>query len=274
MRSPAGERAFSLIEVIISSALVLLLATLFINAVLTGETGVAASGMHARASLVAEEGIEAVHNIRDSSFLNLVDGTYGLGQSGGTWALIGTSDTEGAFTRSITISTIDTQTKLVVSTVTWPEAAGRTGSVSLSSYITDFSQLVPQSKSLQVNVSGGHISANTKVVGIKIKNIGASPITLSSTTVAWSGGSAAHFTEVDINGSNPNWASTGAPYYPVGQQVSSSTVGMTPAVLMQPNSQSPINAIVFDNSMHNSIVTITFIMSDNSTYTATTPLMP
>ena len=261
----------SLVEVIVSAALILLLATVFIGALVSGEQGTQLSGARTRASFLAEEGLEAARNIRDQDFENLADGSYGIGQNAGSWAFVGTSDTKDSFTRTVTIQTTNTNTRLVTSNVTWQQNAQRPGSVSLSTYLTNTALLVPEVKNLQVDISGGHISNNTKFVGLKIKNIGSSPIRLSSTTIAWSGGAGTHFNQINING-GAVWSSTG-PGYPAGDQVSSSTVGIT-SVLMQPNSQTPLNAINFDGSMHGAFFVIGFIMSDNSSTTITTPVMP
>jgi|GEM_PF-1952003 len=268
--SHTKNRGFSLVEVIVSSALVLILSLTFIQATLAGQSGTQAAGMRARATLVAEEALEAVHNIRDFSFLGVTDGTYGLTQAGGTWSLSGSSDTQGPFTRTITISSVDVTTKLVTAKVSWTNLAGTISSTSLSSYVTDFSLLIPEAKSLQVDVSGGHTTGGNKVVGIKIKNIGGGDIYLSSTTIAWVGGNGNTFTKVSINGATPDWASTGG-FYPVGAQTSSSTVGFIAPVKLQKNSQSPLNVIEFDGNMKNAVLTITFIMSDNSAYTTVTP---
>lgn len=89
--------------------------------------------------MLAEEGLEAARNIRDENYVNLTDGTYGLSISNNKWAFTGTQDTTGAYTRRLTISTIDDSTKQVVCTVIWP--GGK--QVSLSTYLTDWRRLTP-----------------------------------------------------------------------------------------------------------------------------------
>ena len=51
------------------------------------------AGSKQRAVFLAEEGIEAVRNIRDEAFINLNDSTYGRGITGNTWSLSGANDT-------------------------------------------------------------------------------------------------------------------------------------------------------------------------------------
>lgn len=262
---------FSLVEVIISAALVLLLSTLFVQAVVGGQQGTQINGEHARASLVAEEGLEALYNLRDNAFSNLVDGSWGLTQSGGTWALTAATDTEDIFTRRISIADIDASTKVATATVTWQEPGGRTGSVSLTSYISDFGQLIPEAKDFSVDISGGHISNNTRLVGVKIKNTGNNPITVSTTTVYWSGGSATSITEIDINGKTV-WSPDSNVGYPDAYQASGGSEGMT-SVTIGPNSGNPLNNIIFDQSIHGASFTIVFTMSDNSVATTTIPTL-
>ncbi len=249
----------------------LLLATLFTNAILSGQEGAVISGAQTRANLVAEEGLEAVRNMRDSTFINVIDGTYGIGQVNGTWTLVGTSDIVDIYTRSVTIQTVDPSTKQVTSTVSWSKNGQRSGTVSLVTYLTDTSLLVPQIKKLQVDISGGHISANTRLVGIKIKNIGSTPITLSTTTVAWVGGSATTLNEIDITG-GAVWSGVG-PGYPLANQPSGGSEGLL-AVVISPNSAKPINNFVFNANIHGAYFIISFIMSDNSSTTITTPVFP
>ncbi len=251
-------------EVVVGAALIFVLVSAFTTAVTYGEQGVVIAGQRARASLVAEEGLEAVRTMRDYDFTSLVDGTYGIGQALGTWAFSGTSDTEDIFTRSVSISTVDVSTKLVTSTVTWPVSASRTGTITETAYMIDTSQLVPQAKSLQVDVSGGHVSSNNRLVGLKIKNIGGGTIALSTTTVSWTGGAATVLTEIDIHGQT-QWSDVG-PGYPQVDQPSGGSEGIVP-VVMSSKSANPINNFVFDKNIHNSTVTVKFIMADTSSTT-------
>lgn len=265
------KQAFSLIEVIISAALIFLMATVFTNAMLTAQQGGAIAGTQARGLLVAQEGLEAVRNIRDYGFSSLVDGTYGISQNAGTWALSGSNDIEDIFTRSVAIQTVDASTKQVTSTVTWQKPNGRTGSVSLSEYLIDTTQLVPEVKKLLVDISGGKVvgSANSRLTGIKIKNLGSGTITLSTTTVQWVGGAAKNIIEIDING-KAVWMQDGTAGYPPGAQPSPATVGLVPVDIA--NNALPINNFVFDKSVNNAYFIITFIMQDNSSTTITTPV--
>jgi hypothetical protein len=135
-----GNEGFILIDALLASALFGLLATVIVGALIYGEESSATGGSRARAVLFAEEGLEAVRNIRDARFrnLNLIDGTYGLTMAGNKWFFTGMPDTYDIFTRTITISSVDTKRKSVTSTVSWQQNAQRTGTVSLVTYVANW----------------------------------------------------------------------------------------------------------------------------------------
>ena len=123
-------------EALLATCIFGVFAVAFTGAFLYGEESTALAGNTARGALLAEEGLEAVRNIRDANWQNLADGTYGLSTSGSQWALSGSQDTTGIFTRQITISTVDQNRKNITSKVTWKQNAQRNGSISLQSELT------------------------------------------------------------------------------------------------------------------------------------------
>lgn len=129
---------FSLVEVIFAGSVFAFLVTALVGAYLYGQESTALAGNRARATLLAEEGLEATRNIRDAGFSNLTDGTYGLAVSGNQWALSGTSDTTDIFTRQITISSAGPKRKSVTAGVVWQQNPQRTGSVSVITYFTNW----------------------------------------------------------------------------------------------------------------------------------------
>lgn len=139
------QQGFSAIEVLLAATVFGVLVTGLIGALVYGREGTASAGDTQRAVLLAEEGIEAVRNISGADYANLVDGTYGLVQSGGVWALSGTSDTSGIYTRQVTISSAGTDRKTVTSTVSRPRIGGATSNVTLTSRLTNWlAALAPQ----------------------------------------------------------------------------------------------------------------------------------
>jgi hypothetical protein len=131
-------RAFSTVEAILAASIFAMIVTAFVGAYLYGQEATALGGNRARAALLAEEGLEAARNIRDSGYANLADGTYGLAITGGQWMFSGAEDATGTFTRRVTVSSVDTRRKLVTSAVTWQQNAQRTGIVSLTTRLTNW----------------------------------------------------------------------------------------------------------------------------------------
>ncbi len=139
-RSATETGGFSLIEVILTTAIFALFIVAFAGAYLYGQEATATAGSRARAALLAEEGLEAVRNIRDASFANLTNGTYGLTTTSNQWNLFGTQDTADVFTRQIQVSPVDANRKAVIATVTWQQNQQRSGTVSLVTYFTNWAQ--------------------------------------------------------------------------------------------------------------------------------------
>ena len=145
--NPSG---FSLVEIILASAVFGLLVTALVGTYLYGQEATALAGNRARANMLAEEGLEAVRNIRDPAYTNLTDGTYGLTTTGNQWNLSGSSDTSDIFTRQVTISSIDTKRKSVTANVTWQQNPQRNGSVALNSRLTYWQATASSLRSMMV----------------------------------------------------------------------------------------------------------------------------
>ena len=131
-------RGFSIVEALIASAIFGLLTIGLVSGYLFGLESTALAGNRARATLLAEEGIEAVRNIRDGDFENLVDGAHGLTQTESQWDFLGTSNEIDIFSRVVDIGTIDADRKFVTSTVTWQQNPIRTGTVQIVARITNW----------------------------------------------------------------------------------------------------------------------------------------
>lgn len=254
------NKGFSLVEALLSCALLGLLATGLVRAYLDGEESAALGGGRARAVMLADEGLEALRNMRDADGLvNLPNGTYGLATTSGQWNLMGTSDTTGVFTRQVTISSVDSSRKLAVSEVTWQQNLQRTGSVSVSTYLTSW-QCADQATSLIVNTAGATLAGpNRNLVGITVANTNTkcADIRIDSIRVSWVATTGNRAIEsVLINGASV-WtgsASTGT----LLDITDTSIVAGAPAQTTEYQFGSPMN---------NRTVTLTFNMSDGSTKT-------
>ncbi|MFA6474698.1 MAG: prepilin-type N-terminal cleavage/methylation domain-containing protein [Patescibacteria group bacterium] len=132
-----NKAGFSLVEVVVATAILALLATAVTGVMIYGSRIGYTVNQKQQASALAEEGLEAARNIADNNFSNLVNGTYGLVISGNQWTYSGANDTTGSFTRTTTISTVDANTKSVAVNVSWTGLFG-SSSTSATSYLTNW----------------------------------------------------------------------------------------------------------------------------------------
>ncbi|MBI4947968.1 hypothetical protein HY844_00180 [Candidatus Berkelbacteria bacterium] len=160
------SRAFSTVEVMLASAVFGLLVTAIVGGVIYGRESTVLSGNHFRAQLLAEEGLEATRNIRDSNFASLVDGDHGLNATGNVWSFAGVSDTTGIYSRVISIAPIDINRKTVTSKVTWQQNNQRTGTVTLVTRLTNW--LATVTPSWTNPVQQGHIDLAGDEDGLKV----------------------------------------------------------------------------------------------------------
>ncbi len=164
------QQGFSLIEMILASAVFSLIVTVLVGAYLYGQESTTLAGNHGRATLLAEEGLEAVKNIRDQNFSNLIDGTYGLATSSNQWVLSGSFDTTDIFTRQIIISSVDSKRKQITSNITWQQNQQRSGLISLITRLTNWmtSGMSDWSNPLQeslLNLSGNDNGVKVQISG-------------------------------------------------------------------------------------------------------------
>ena len=133
-----GKYGFSSVEVLLAATVFGFLAVAVIGAIIYGQQSTANAGDRARAVFLAEEGLQAARNIRDSAYANVTDGTFGLAQNSNQWALSGTSDANGIYTRQLAISSNGTDRKNITATVSWPHSGG-TSQASVSTLLTNWS---------------------------------------------------------------------------------------------------------------------------------------
>lgn len=164
-------RGFSLIEALLAATVFGMVATAVIGGIVYGRAATAQSGDRARAVMLAEEGIEAMRNIRDAGFSNLVDGTYGLAQSGNQWVTSGSSDVNGIYTRQVTVATVDSVRKNITTTVSWAN-----GSVSRQTQVASRlanwrAAIIPPVSWSNATVAGSHVM-NNNVTGRRVDSQG------------------------------------------------------------------------------------------------------
>jgi len=130
--------AFSMIEALLAGSLLALVVFTLSGILIFGQESSRIAGDSQRATALAEEGLEAVRSMSEASFSSLTAGPHGLAVSGGKWQFLGTQDYPEIFTRSLIISDLDANTKVVTSTVSWSASSQRNGSISLVGRFTNW----------------------------------------------------------------------------------------------------------------------------------------
>lgn len=259
----ASQKGQSIIELMIALAIFVLGSTVVTFVVIDAYIADRVGQERTQATMLAEEGIEAVRSIRDVDFDNLTADTYGLAVSGGKWVFSGSSDiTDSKFTRQITITDLDVDRKKIESQVTWEISAARTGSVILIDYSTDWQQTHGDGGELDINTDNAVFGGgNKRLEGITLENVGTSDITIAKMTLQWSNSNLIE--EIKIDG-NRVWKynNEGSPD---GKQPSGTELDIVDFLAGTGAGTFNIDRITFDNSMSGATFIILFTMSDNST---------
>jgi len=183
---------FSSVEILLAGSVMGLVLVSLLGFLFYASDSIKGDNISSRSSFVAKEGLEAVSSIRDRGFVNLVDGVYGLSFTSGQWDFSGASDQVGDFNRAVTISTVSENVKKATVLVTWPKSPGRSGSLFLSKYFTNWQEqgggvVLTQAEQLIVDTSGLLIN-NNQVNGTLLSNSGPDEtITIDSIELIWMG---------------------------------------------------------------------------------------
>lgn len=164
-----NQAGISLVEVLLAVLLFGLMVAAITGTLLYGRTSTNMNGNRQRANMLAEEGVEAVRNVRDASYSNLTDGTFGLTKTSNQWALSGSSDTTDVFTRQTVVSSNGTNRKIVTSTVSWPQGAG-TAQTSVTTELTNWMSSIVKTWA-NGNYAGGGDASGT-IAGYKVATVG------------------------------------------------------------------------------------------------------
>lgn len=268
------HKGFSLVEVLLSSALFAIVITGFLIAIVYSQESIDVTGDRARALFLAEQGIEAVRSLRDYQFDSLpADGTYGLQVASGTWQLSGASDTTDGFTRTVTLSTVDADTKEVTSVVTWQQTVQRAGSVRVVSRLTNWQlATVVQADFFTFDVSGAVTggSGKSEVRGIELGNNGDTDIVIDRITVDWTTPNQ-NIREISIKGTIV-WSSDG-PGTPVNNQPTGTELDIQDYTIPAGEDDADIDRLWFTGNISGNDITATFIFQDGSTQSVTTTVL-
>lgn len=167
-----NKRGFSSIEVILAIVLLSLILLSLASSLSYGIFSQSQANEENKANFLLEEGLEAVSNIKDSAFSNLANGTYGLSISGGNWIFLGTSDSVDGYTRSVQISTIDTNTRQALVTVNWTANGGAGRSINATQRFTDWERVIAPSASWASPSAQSTVDMTGTVDGILVETAG------------------------------------------------------------------------------------------------------
>ncbi len=118
-RGAGSAGGFMAVEVLLAATVFGFLAVATAGAFVYARQATVSAGEYNRAVALADEGIEAIRNIRDNSYAALATSSTRL-VSGATWSLsTGAEPAIGIFTRSVSISDVDSTHKLATVTVSW-----------------------------------------------------------------------------------------------------------------------------------------------------------
>lgn len=106
---------------------------------------------------------------KPSFYMTVPTATYGLSSSGGTWAFSGTSDTNGIFTRKITVGTAGANRKVITSTVSWALPGGNSTSVTVTTQIVNWAANI---KLWSNAIVGGSADETSTTDGLKVDVVG------------------------------------------------------------------------------------------------------
>ena len=213
-----------------------------------------------QARLLAFEGIEVVHLLRNNDFTSIPTGTHGLALSGAMWSLTpGEPDNTGKFVRSITIEDMSPKVKKVTSHVAWGGFNQVERTVSFTSYVTNWTQDSSDADALTVLTDNVLLSpSGSQVTGLTIENTGLNEITVESVVGEWT--STSTLTQMVIDGVEVFSISTSSP---TGLS-SGSLIDIIDVSLLDGMGQKDIDSITFDGSLLNDTLVLTFMLSDES----------
>ncbi|RLC33798.1 MAG: hypothetical protein DRZ76_03890, partial [Candidatus Nealsonbacteria bacterium] len=152
--SVKNQKGQSLIELLVAMGVFVLVISGIMFLTLDAHTANLYGQERTKATLLAQEGIEAVKSIKNRGWRYLPVGSYGLDDSNGYWELkSGYDSIDNIFTRQITIEhpsrdvngnivetggIIDYDTKKITAEVNWYHRAVRPSEVVIESYLTNW----------------------------------------------------------------------------------------------------------------------------------------
>lgn len=135
-----NKRGYSIVEILIAIFVFVSIATTLIYLLIEISTANQQQRYRLTAVALAQEGLEATRNIRDSGWSNVVAGNHGLAKINNQWEFSAESDTDasGIFHRQVSISSLSADRFLATSTISYNFFGLRNISISNSTYLTNW----------------------------------------------------------------------------------------------------------------------------------------
>ena len=167
------KNGYSLVEILIAIAIFISIATAITYLLLDASVSFRQGKERVFATSLAEEGLEAARNIRDSGWDNLASGNHGIIVSSNSWNFAEESDLDpsGRFSRQIKVENAGDDRKLVTSTVSWDFTPTRQGNVTLTTYLNNWAKIIepPELPTWNKPITIGTVSTNN-IAGNKNPN--------------------------------------------------------------------------------------------------------
>ena len=133
------KRGQSILEIIIAVSILVIIATSAVIAMLGSFTTTTLGQQQTQATQLSSQGLSAIESLANQDFNNLINGTYGLGNSSGNWELLSEPEIINSYTRTITIENGPVpESKQILSTVKWKTGLVKENKVELTTVLTNW----------------------------------------------------------------------------------------------------------------------------------------
>ncbi len=222
-------RGFSLLEVLLAVGLFAAIAALSGTLSVEQTTSGLLSRERAGALRLAREGLEVSRYLKDSGWGMLPSGTHGLSFANAQWGLVLAPEQRGIYTRTLEITDIDPNRKLIRSRVTWADPRSAVSrqtllEIQLSNWKTPFTQATAVAIDLSAVSIGGN--GQNEVRGITLQNTSSQAVTLTFTQWTWNNTKELERLRIEHEGNNQIVWDEDGPGTPQDEQPSGVTLNI------------------------------------------------
>lgn len=259
------QQGFALLEVLLASSVAVLMIFGSLTTLLEYQRLSAGNTQDIVSQKLLKEGLQVIDSLGYNGLASYGPGTYGVNTSSAQWTLSPTPDMTGQYTRTITISTVNSSTYNASVSVNQANVLSSVANISSQVQVRDYDTAVSlcptQSSQFGMNTSPVYLTNNNDLTGITVTNSGSisCPLVITSITASWTPTTPANVqtSQVYINGGLVYNAST----VPNGNPIDITDTTVTTSASYQ---------MIFSNTIRNRTLTLQFTFSDGSTFTSST----